>query len=347
MNYVVLYLLLTSTPPLLASSDSNYLGTNRADIEAGLRAFTEKQLDDLKRKDRFVGAKPPSVPEIRPVEKFPPTPSWEEEISALIQAENAKQKGNVSHQDQPSTVTLKPSLRKKTLPARTDWRSVEGISTYREKAAPSADLVAIPSGSYITADLLTGVDAPTQTSIPALIRTRYGFVSPNDGFVDLSGCHAVSQATGDLSTERVKIKTVTLSCLSPNRIPHEMNFTAFAVGEDGSFGIPGELRSRQGRVAMMAFLNGVVEGATKIVSETSSTVVSPISALGNQSSSSAAAEVIRWYLEHAKALVPTVEVKAGASIRLVLLETLKFPKKFFSGFEPNKENVHGESNLIF
>jgi conjugal transfer pilus assembly protein TraB len=196
------------------------------------------------------------------------------------------------------------------------------------------------------ADLLTGVDAPTQTSIPALIRTRFGFVSPNDGFVDLSGCHVIAQATGDLSTERVKIKTVTLSCLSPDKVPHEQTFTAFGVAEDGSFAIPGELRSRQGRVAMMAFLNGVVEGATKIVSETSSSVVSPMSALSSQGSSSASVEVVRWYLEHAKALVPTIEVKAGIPIRLVLLESLVIPKKFFVKYTPNKESSHVESDLI-
>ncbi|MBI2601896.1 MAG: TraB/VirB10 family protein [Deltaproteobacteria bacterium] len=346
MNWLVLFLFLTSSQLLLAS-DSHYLGTNRADIEAGLRAYTEKQLNDLRRKERFDGVRlAPPAPEAKEDEKVVSPASWEEEIAALIREETVKQKPQAESAPTAET-SNKPSLRKSQRPAKVDWKRTEASSTYREKAAPPGELVTIPAGSYITADLLTGVDAPTQTSIPALIRTRYGFVSPNDGFVDLSGCHAVSQATGDLSTERVRIKTVSLACLSPERVPHEMNFMAFAVGEDGSFGIPGELRSRQGRVAMMAFLNGVVEGATKIVSETSSTVVSPVSALGNQSSSSAAAEVVRWYLEHAKALVPTVEVKAGVSIRLVLLETLKFPRKFFSSFQSTKENVHAESDLIY
>jgi hypothetical protein len=346
MNYLCLILIFMSATPLLAE----YLGTNRADVEAGLRAYTEKQLSDMKRKERSDGMKAePILPEKPEEIEEKTSASWDDEIAKLLQAEAPKQKHS-SHRlpKEVSFENVSPIFPIEPVHKKIDWQQTASQNfSAKEKSLALGELVTIPSGSYIMADLLSGVDAPTQTSIPILIRTRFGFVSPNDGFVDLSGCHVIAQATGDLSTERVKIKTVSLSCLSPDKVPQEQNFSAFGVAEDGSFAIPGELRSRQGRVAMMAFLNGVVEGATKIASETSSTVISPMSALSNQGSSSAAVEVMRWYLEHAKALVPTVEVKAGVPIRLVLLEPLIIPRKFFTKYSPHKESNHVESDLIY
>ena len=67
MNPFLLLVLLMSALPLLAK-ESNYLGTDRADVEAGLRLYTEKQLADMKRKNREAGMTPePVKEELRPI----------------------------------------------------------------------------------------------------------------------------------------------------------------------------------------------------------------------------------------------------------------------------------------
>lgn len=342
MKFHLLFALLFLSQEILAK-DQNYLGSDRADVEEALRLYTEKQLVDMRKNQREQLS---PTDDQNKLEEEEPSKSWNDDISQMMKSE-------VENDDKPiptpSPIPWSQSLEigEIPLPKKSDWQQA-GMTDFsrKEKRSSPGEIVTIPTGSFIMADLLTGVDAPSQSSIPALIRTRFGFVSPNDGFVDLSGCHAIAQASGDLSTERVKFKTITLSCLSPKGIPYSQDFTAYATGIDDSFGVSGQLRSRQGRVAMMAFLNGIVEGATKLVSQTSSAVVAPLTALGNEGSSSAATEVVRWYLDHAKELVPTIEVKAGAEIRLVLLEPLTLPKSFFNNFQ-NKELNHEQTDLVF
>lgn len=339
MRYLIFPLCLFATPLLWA----DYLGTNRADVEAGLRMYTEKQLADTLRKQKETRL--PAEPIHKPEEQASGGKSWDEDIAQMV-PKAPEMPMQLPMPMQPPMIWEAPSATK-LAPSPNDWKQVggQGLGERKVEARPS-DHITIPSGSYIMGELMTGVDAPTQEAIPALIRTRFGFVSPNEGFVDLSGCHVVAKATGDLSTERIRVKTVTLSCLSPEKVPYEQDIEAYAAGEDGGFGLPGELRSRQGRVAMMAFLNGVVEGATKIVSETSSIMVSPMSALGSQGSSSASVELVRWYLEHAKSILPTVESKAGAPLRLVLMKPLQIPKSFFIHYTHPKEFTHAQRDLI-
>lgn len=88
MKFIFLLLIFISSTPLLAN-DPNYLGTNRADVEAGLRAYSEKQLADMKRKEH--------QEQMRPEPLFPPkseiedtkaeSANWDDEISKLIQVE--------------------------------------------------------------------------------------------------------------------------------------------------------------------------------------------------------------------------------------------------------------------
>lgn len=320
-------MLLTLLFPITAQAQ--FLGTNRADIEAALRLYTEKQLADMTRKKR---EKPAPPPEPKPKE------DWDDEVQKLL-----AEKPVVA--PAPPIQPVWPIQPAKAEEPDVDWLQAgfQGFGK-QTKEIPESQLISVPAGSYIMGEMLTGVDAPTQTSIPGLIKTRFGFVSPNHGFVDLSGCHTIAKATGDISTERVKLQTLTISCISPERVPFEQKIEAYAAGEDGSFGLPGEMHSRQGRVAMLAFLNGIVEGTTKILSETSSSVVSPMSALGSQGGTSASVEVIRWYLDHAKSILPTVEVRAGAPVRLVLLKSLRVPKSFFKKYS-NKENIY-ETDLV-
>lgn len=334
-----------------AQAKNPYLGTDVEDIQAGIAKVMGQELAKERQRGRDIQS--PSGDSVEPPPKTAPvSPNWDDEVRREV----------IPAKESVSPIPAVP-LVPATPPAapRRPFRSVtpleeaiiEGwrptpMRPTQQKGPRPADSITIPAGSFITGELFTGVDAPAAgDAIPALIRLHQGFSGPNDGFVDMSGCHAIAKANGDLSTERVKFQTTTLSCLSPTGGRVELDMGSFAAGVDGSFGVPGKLNSRQGQVALMAFMNGVVEGATKVVSNPSVQGMDNPSlnagSLGSQGGSSAATEVVRWYLEHARGLMPSVEVFAGTSIRLVLLQPLTVPKSYFRKFhKPQKKGVSDE-----
>jgi conjugal transfer pilus assembly protein TraB len=319
---------------------SSYLGTNREDIESGLRIYTQKELEKERSKEREEKSKHLEQPVEAPSSDS--QRSWDEDIKQMVQSEPVPQSPPMEPMMiPPIEVPMEVSKAASTTP---DWQA-SGFGK-AEKTVP--EMIVIPTGSYVIAQLLTGIDAPTKSSIPTLLKLRLGFVSPNQGFVDLSGCHAVAQATGDLSTERIRLKTTSLSCLSPEGVVYEEDMNSFAAGRDGIFGVPGDLHSRQGRVAVTAFLNAIVEGAAKLISNPpgskSEESLNPLT-MTTQGSSSAAAEVVRWYLEEAKGLMPTVEAKAGSELSLILLSKLKIPKAFFKNYQHNGV-LNDENDLV-
>lgn len=323
---------------------TNYLGTNKEDIESGLRIYTQKELDKERNKDRESKVLKADTPEPEHSENQ----NWDDDIKQLIQSE-APQELPQAPLEPIFDPSFSPMVESKPISSQPDWQTGGfGQLSKGDKKDASQEMFVIPSGSYVIAKLLTGIDAPTKSSIPTLLKLRLGFVSPNHGFLDLSGCHAIAQATGDLSTERIRLKTTTLSCLSPEGIVYEEEMNSFAAGRDGIFGIPGEIHSRQGRVAITAFLNGVIEGAAKILSHPPGTQVqetlNPLT-MTSQGSSSAATEVVRWYLEEAKGLMPTVEAKAGSELSLILLSKLKIPKVFFKNYQHNGA-INDENDLV-
>src|SRR3989344_6222663 len=90
MNRILLISLLISAPPLLAK-EASYLGADRADILAGLRLYTEKQLADMKRKER--GKELPQEPATTKEEDSEPEEqkqNWDDEIEKLLRAETKR-----------------------------------------------------------------------------------------------------------------------------------------------------------------------------------------------------------------------------------------------------------------
>src|SRR5690606_18276334 len=72
------------------------------------------------------------------------------------------------------------------------------ISFPVKDTAPTDIGVVIPSGSYVKAKMMTGVEAPEGKNYPVLLQLDYAFVGPNRTKVDLTGCFGISKAQGDL-----------------------------------------------------------------------------------------------------------------------------------------------------
>lgn len=213
--------------------------------------------------------------------------------------------------------------------------------------------VVLPAGSYVKAKILTGVDVPEGKTYPVLMVLDFSYIAPNDHKVDLTGCFMIAKAEGDLSTERVQMQATKMSCVSRKGKMFEREVNGFiADDKDGSFAMKGEVNSKQGRVASMAFLAGVVDGVGKAVQATQTT--QSTNAFGGGTSvltgdagkyamaggaSNAAGMVAQWYLQQAQNLAPSVSVGSGRDVWIVMKDKVNLPEEFFK--KERKANDEG------
>lgn len=204
--------------------------------------------------------------------------------------------------------------------------------------------ITLPVGSYVKAKIIAGTDATTGEPDPVLLQLDYSNVLPNQRKVDLSGCFMTAKAQADLSTERVKMKTMKLSCVSKRGLVFERTVNGYVADDtDNKFAVSGPVNSKQDRVAAMAFLASVVEGVGKAVQQAQST--QQTTALGGSQSvmtgderkylaggaaANAAGVVAQWYLKQAESLLPSITVGSGRDVWVVVLDNVILPNDYFT-----------------
>jgi hypothetical protein len=203
--------------------------------------------------------------------------------------------------------------------------------------------VVLPSGSYVKARMLTGVEAPQGKTYPVLLQLDYAHIVPNNHRLDLSGCFMIVKATGNLSIERVEMQANRLSCVSQEGRMFERDVSGFiADNKDNSFAVVGSVNSKQDRVAATAFLASIVEGIGRAIQQAQTT--SQITPLGGSQSiltgdqtkyigaggaANAAHMVTDWYLRQAQNLLPTINVGSGQEVWVIMQESVDLPKSYF------------------
>ncbi|MFK7827886.1 MAG: TraB/VirB10 family protein [Oligoflexales bacterium] len=221
------------------------------------------------------------------------------------------------------------------------------------------DSVTIPSGSFVKAKLLTGIEAPEGKALPVLLQADYAFIGPNKSQIDLSGCFLIAKSTGNLSIERVEMQVAKISCVSSSGKSFEQKISGFvADGKDNSFAIEGKVSSKRDQVAAMAFLSSVVEGISSAVSQAqtntlrdsqgTSTMISGsqqkfIAAGG---ASSAANTITNWYLQHAESLLPTINIGSGQEVWIIVQEKTRLPNWYFKRAKTTNGNSFYLSNIF-
>lgn len=200
----------------------------------------------------------------------------------------------------------------------------------------------VPLGSYVKARVLTGVEANDQEPFPMLLQLDYAFVGPNKTKIDLSHCFMIAKTKANLSTERVMAETQDISCVRDNGEHFKRTAKGFIAGEDSTFGMTGELISRQGQVLMTAVLANLAKGAgeavalansaTQVVTGPGGAIAQSTRITGNtgayiagKSVTDAAQMIADWYLEHARKLMPSIAVGSGRDVWVVLLDTIQVP----------------------
>jgi conjugal transfer pilus assembly protein TraB len=317
------------------------------------QAKLETRLQELEKKlqeSTAQGAKPstsidgtPSVtPTQQPIGVAPPAPSEAANPDPALQLYGAA--------DNPSGSTVTP------VRIRSKGSLIKGpdLIAFPVKAEVKTEGVMLPAGSYVKAKILTGVDVPEGKTYPVLMVLDFSYVAPNDHKIDLSGCFMIAKAEGDLSTERVQMQATKMSCVSKKGKMFERDVNGFVADDkDGSFAMKGQVNSKQGRVAAMAFLAGVVDGVGKAVQAAQTT--QSVNPLGGSSSvmtgdagkyalaggaSNAAGMVAQWYLQHAQNLAPTVAVGSGRDVWIVIKDKVSLPEEFFK-----KERKNGDEGI--
>lgn len=215
------------------------------------------------------------------------------------------------------------------------------------KQAPSAYL---PLGSNFEAVLLNGMDASTsisanKTPTPALLRIKSDAILPNLVSFNIKECFVLVGGFGNMSSERVEMRTEGLSCISDTGVVYEGKLDGYVIGEDGKVGARGRIVSKQGALLAKSFMAGFVGGlgtafapqavpALNIGGGTSqgyqypsgSQVVGSGIANGLSKSSTALSD---FYIRLAEQMFPIVELDAGRKMTIVLLKgvELKMEKK--------------------
>ena len=220
--------------------------------------------------------------------------------------------------------------------------------------------VKIPAGSFVKAKLLTGVEAPEGKPLPVLLQADYAFVGPNQSRIDLTGCFLIAKSSGNLSIERVEMQVTKISCVSKSGRMFDKTVNGFVTdAKDNSFAVMGDINSKQGRVAAMAFLSSVVKGVSRSLQQAQTTTQTHASGVtsslisGDQGKylaaggiGGAASQVTQWYLQHAQNLLPTIHVGSGRDVWLIMQDTVDLPNWYFRKEMQSKE-MGGEKGRSF
>ena len=279
-----------------------------------------------------------------------------DEIDKLKQ-ENEKLKANNSNQAQvqrySSPASISSSLgnevsgnqkspRNKPTSSAPTRRLKSGIQVFAVTDQAKENLTMLPAGSFVRAKVLTGVKANAKYPYNVLLELEYAYMGPNNTRIPLQGCRVVAGATSDLSIERVILSPHTLSCVRENGEYIQRKIDGFVAGRDSENGMEGEVDNKQDKVFFQAMLAGIVQGASQAykiantqqqlvpTNDGNAAVVTNFKgkfeelalALGL---AKPAEMVTSWYLEQAKALLPTIRIVSGDDVWIIMTDSVDVP----------------------
>jgi len=197
----------------------------------------------------------------------------------------------------------------------------------------------LPTGSIIKAILINGMDAPTMSQAKDNPLITHMIVKdlailPNTYQYDMRQCFILGEGYGDLSAERVYVRTNNLSCITEEGEHIDFEIKGYVAGEDGKIGMRGEVVSKQGAVIARAIVAGFVDGVGKAFSQVGNTVqVTPYGTTSTSADissselakkgiysgfSSGANRLADFYLKLADQVFPVIEIEAGREVDIVI-----------------------------
>jgi conjugal transfer pilus assembly protein TraB len=270
---------------------------------------------------------------------YPPVPSQDKSIGEKF---IERQLGNVD--SAVGALVKKERITEfKAIPnALHSEKTGEKLIEKKNEVAKAPSLPPIPAGSIVPVVSITGVDAPTMQAaksqpLPMLWRVTDLSIIPNAHNLDLVGCHIMGEAAGDMSSERVYVRTNILTCVDGKGKLYEAGIAGYVAGSDSKNGVRGKLVTKQGQLLakalIAAFLDGVAQAFSQKDQITMASAIGTTTTTGNTGDramleasgyrglSTAASRLSDFYLEMADQVFPIIELDGGVEAHIIVTET--------------------------
>jgi conjugal transfer pilus assembly protein TraB len=199
--------------------------------------------------------------------------------------------------------------------------------------------VFIPAGSIFSGTLITGLDAPTGTAAkkspyPTLLRIKKEALLPNRYRADVRECFLIASGYGDLSSERVYLRSETISCVRNDGGVIEAPIDMYAAGEDGKAGVRGILDTKQGQYLAKSLAAGFLGAVSNVFSEIPTATINTnsndtlpfqsalsteaIQSAGVEGASDAMDRLANFYIDMAQSVFPIVQIDAGRQVDFIM-----------------------------
>jgi len=223
----------------------------------------------------------------------------------------------------------------KPVPKLKEFKPEKNESKKDKKINRKTVKIKLPLG-FIKGLTLTGLDAPTfqygrNNLHPILMVSLSKEILANNKNLNLKECFFLGSGFGEISSERAYIRLVKISCIDKQGNILEQKVSGWVLDDDGKVGLRGRVVSKQGAVLEKTFMAGLLEGLSRIIASTSTTVqISPVGttqtlkpedvskvaiASGFQSATSRLAQ---FYMKIAEQMYPVVEVSPGRKITILI-----------------------------
>lgn len=201
----------------------------------------------------------------------------------------------------------------------------------------------LPAGSYAPAVVLSGVDASVGVSSqsdprPVLLRVTGPAITAAAGgtdgqLVDITGCVITAEAIGDLSSERVFTRLLTMTCSQEAGTVSEFDVAGFVAGQ-GKAGVRGQVTSREGDLVQSAAIAGALSGFAGVISQVGGTATGDVTSdeqlqglgtivgrglldAGGKGAGAALDRLSSYYIERAEQYRPVVSLYGGTPVEIV------------------------------
>jgi conjugal transfer pilus assembly protein TraB len=183
-----------------------------------------------------------------------------------------------------------------------------------------------PANVSVKAILISSVDAVCRLDaqsdpIPVKLRLLDDAHLPGGVTVKLKGCLLGASAYGDISSERVYMRLENLTKVNPNGQAIETEVTGYVSGEDGRFGMRGNVVDRSAKILKPALGSGILSGIAQTLQSAYTrpsretinayTVGSDLAQNAAAGTSDAFSMLASYYIRRAEQVQPVLQIEAG------------------------------------
>lgn len=248
-------------------------------------------------------------------------------------------------------------------------KTIQALDFNLEKNSPSKNghykiSEYVPAGSYAPATIISGVDASVGISSqsdprPVLLRINGPATSSiYDGNVkksDLTGCLITGAASGDLSSEKVYVKLVKMTCSKDEETVVETAVKGYVAGQ-GKSGVRGNVISREGDLITKSFLAGLIGGFGQGLAEKVAPPLNFSNGLTTQSAMTTADvakkglgrgfatssdRIANYMINRAEQYQPVVSIPSGIDVEIVFVDGFYMDNRTIA---TNQTQNHNELN---